>query len=392
MKITNVQAICLKYPYERPIADGCTPCYARSAVLVRVETDTQLYGLGEAATFGGNLDAMKVIVERQLAPLLVGEDPLDIERLWNKLVWNNWSAGRRGMVMGGISGIDIALWDLLGKAAGMPLYRLLGANAHRVQGYASAGFYAPGKEAGDLERELEGYCAMGFSDFKMKIGRVRGMISSPLRYMKGGDWAYSYEQDAARIAAARRVIGPGARLMVDMNCTWDPDAVVAGEQMFREYGVYWVEEPTRSDDVRSYARIAASLKSTLVAGIESEQGLARYSELVEMGALDVVQANLGWAGGITEARRIAALALAHGKMFTPHTFFSAVLNAANVHFSASLSNVPFIECELNPSPLRTDLLKQNLEMNEHMCFILPQGPGLGIEVDWEKAKQYIYKS
>ena len=180
--------------------------------------------------------------------------------------------------------------------------------------------------------------------------------------------------------------------MVDMNCTWDPDAVVAGEQMFREYGVYWVEEPTRSDDVRSYARIAASLKSTLVAGIESEQGLARYSELVETGALDVVQANLGWAGGITEARRIAALALAHGKMFTPHTFFSAVLNAANVHFSASLSNVPFIECELNPNPLRTDLLKRNLEMDEHMCFILPQGPGLGIEVDWEKAEQYIYKT
>ena len=391
MKITNIQAVCLKYPYERPIADGCTVCGARSSVLVRVNTDTQLYGLGEAATFGGSLDAMKVIIERQLAPLLVGEDPLDIERLWNKLMWNNWSAGRRGMVMGGISGIDIALWDLLGKAAGMPLYRLLGANAHRVKGYASAGFYAPGKEIADLERELESYCAMGFSDFKMKIGRVQGGVNSPLRYMNQGDWAYTQKQDAARIAAARRVIGPGARLMVDMNCTWDPDAVVAGEQMFSEYGVYWVEEPTRSDDARSYARIAASLKSTLVAGIESEQGLARYSELVEMGALDVVQANLGWAGGITEARRIAALALAHGKMFTPHTFFSAVLNAAKVQFAASLSNVPFIECELNPNPLRTDLLKQNLEMDEHMCFILPQGPGLGIEVDWEKAERYLYR-
>lgn len=392
MKITNVQAICLKYPYEHPIADGCTPCAARSSVLVRVDTNTQLYGLGEAVTFGGSLDAMKVIVEKQLAPLLVGEDPLDIERLWNKMVWNNWAAGRRGMVMGGISGVDIALWDLLGKAAGMPLYRLLGANTHRVQGYASAGFYAPGKELGDLERELEGYCALGFSDFKMKIGRVRGMVSSPLRYMNQGGWTFTFEQDAARIAAARRIIGPTARLMVDMNCTWDPDTVVASEQLFSEYGVYWIEEPTRSDDVRSYARIAASLKSTLVAGIESEQGLARYSELVEMGAMDVVQANLGWAGGITEGRRIAALALAHGKMFTPHTFFSAVLNAANVHFAASLPNVPFVECELNPNPLRTDLLKQELEVDGEMCFLLPNRPGLGIEVDWEKAEKYLYKT
>ena len=108
--------------------------------------------------------------------------------------------------------------------------------------------------------------------------------------------------------------------------------------------------------------------------------------------MDVVQANLGWAGGITETRRIAALALAHGKMFTRIPFFSGAECGQRAFFSASLSNVPFIECELNPNPLRTDLLKQNLEMDEHMCFILPQGPGLGIEVDWEKAEQYIYKT
>lgn len=391
MKITGISAICLKYPCKTIIADGCTPCLNRMSVLIRIDTDTELYGIGEAATFGGNMQAMKILVEKQLAHLLIGEDPLNIEFLWNKMAWNNWASGRHGMVMGAISGIDIALWDLLGKAANMPLYQLLGANSSKVPTYASAGFYAENKTIDDLKREMEKYRAMGFTAYKMKIGRTKDLVSSPLRYMNGGDHTISFDEDVRRIAAVREAIGPSARLMVDMNCTWDTDSVIANKDLFDAYNIYWVEEPSRNDDAHGYVRIAQALGKTLVAGIESEQGLGRFTELIEMGALDVVQLNIGWSGGITESRKIAAVALAHNKLFAPHTFFSGVLNAANAHFAASLTNVPFIEYELNENPLRTELLKEPLILDSDMQIHLTDKPGLGIDVDWEQVDKYFCK-
>ena len=137
-----------------------------------------------------------------------------------------------------------------------------------------------------------------------------------------------------------------------------------------------------------YAKIAAGLKRTKVAGCESEQGLARYKELLERGALDVVQANLGWSGGFTECRRIAALSLAYDKLFTPHTFFSAVLTAANVHFASSLPNVPFIESEENYNPLRTELLKEPIQCDSEMNYLVPQGAGLGVELNMDVVEKY----
>ncbi|MDO4268987.1 MAG: hypothetical protein Q4C73_10985 [Eubacteriales bacterium] len=169
MKITDVKTIRLKYTYPSAIADGCGCCGARTAFLIKVETDTGLYGLGESATFGASLTAMAAIVEEQLKPLLVGEDPSSTGRLWQKMLWNNWAGGRRGLVMGALSGIDIALWDLKGKMAGMPVSRLLGAVNDKVQGYASAGFYAREKSMDDLKREMEGYLDRGYTAFKMKV-------------------------------------------------------------------------------------------------------------------------------------------------------------------------------------------------------------------------------
>ena len=123
MKITDIKTIILHYPYKQWIADGCGSCGARGAFLILIETDTELCGIGEAATFGGSMEAMKSIVEKQLKPLILGEDPTKIEYLHQKMMWNNWSNGRKGMVMGAISGIDVALWDLLGKVAGLPVLR-----------------------------------------------------------------------------------------------------------------------------------------------------------------------------------------------------------------------------------------------------------------------------
>lgn len=289
MKITDIKTICLKYPYENFIADGNSACFGRGALLIQVETDTEITGLGECATFGASMSAMADVIENQLKGLLIGQNPLDIERLWETMVWSNFANGRRGIVMGAISGIDIALWDIAGKAAGLPLYRLLGANSDKVQGYASAGFYAPEKSVDDLKREMEGYMRKGYTAFKMKVGRCRNLIGMPHRYVKKGDFTISFEEDMARVAAVRETIGKDGILMLDMNCTWDVDQVLA---------------------------------------------------------------------------------------------------AANVHFAASLPNVPFIESEENYNPLRTELLKEPIECDGQMNYLVPQKPGLGVELNMDVVEKY----
>lgn len=388
MKITDVQAICLCVPYRATIADGCNCVTSRTSVLVKVSTDTDLWGIGEAVTFGGSSLAMRAVVEQQLAPLLIGEDPLNVEFLFQKMQWNNWGGGRFGLVKGGISGIDMALWDILGKAANMPISLLLGRHADRVASYASGGFYAKGKGLDDLKREMDGYLRMGYTAFKMKVGRTLEMVPSILPYMRGGDDTVSFQEDMRRIAAVREAVGPTGRVMIDMNCTWSVEAVLQAAPFFEEQRIFWIEEPVRTDDLAGYIRMKQHLPRVRIAGIENEQGLAKYETFLQSGVLDVVQMNLGWAGGFTHARRIAALAMAHNKPIAPHTFFSAVLHAANIHFAGAFPNALYIESEENENPLRTQLLKTPLEHDDHMNFFVPEGPGLGIELDWDVVETY----
>ncbi len=391
MKIIEITPLCLRYPYSKFIADGCSACFARGSLLVEIKTDKGITGIGECATFGCSMSAMADVINHQLKPLLLGENPLAIEYLWNRMVWSNWANGHKGIVMGAISGIDIALWDILGKAADLPVYRILGANRDSVRAYASAGFYAENKGLDGLKAEMEGYISKGYMAFKIKVGRTLNKLEMPHHYIPKGDFCFSAEEDRKRVQTVREAIGPDAVLMLDMNCTWTASEVLAAEALFDEYKIYWIEEPVRSDDLEGYSAIAAGLKRTLVAGCESEQGLARYKEMLEKGAVDVVQANLGWSGGFTECRKIAALSLAYDKMFTPHTFFSAVLTAANIHFAASLPNVPFIESEENENPLRTELLKTPLEHDGQMNYFVPQKPGLGIELNWDVVERYLVR-
>ena len=388
MKITKIEVFCISYPYKDFIADGLSCVFSRSSVLIRVSTDTEIYGIGEAVTFGGSVYAMKSVILDQLAPLLIGEDPLQIEYLYQKMQWNTWGGGRFGLVKGGISGIDIALWDILGKAANLPVARLLGQHRSKVPSYASGGFYAAGKIIDDLKREAESYVKKGYSAMKMKVGRTLDIDQTPLQYTKGSHLNYSYSEDLKRIMAVRETIGHDIRLMVDMNCTWTQEAILGAIPFFEEQGVFWIEEPIRSDDMEGYARIRHKLQSVRVAGIENEQGLSKLELYLNSGALDVVQMNLGWCGGFTHARRLAAVAMAHHKPIAPHTFFSAVIHAANIHFAAANPHSIYIESEENENPFRTDLLKQPLEHDSAMNFYVPDRPGLGININWDVVEQY----
>ncbi len=320
--------------------------------------------------------------------MLIGEDPLLIEGLWQKMFARTRQFGRRGIVMNAISGIDIALWDIVGKIAKFPLYRLLGACRDRVEVYASGGFYQEGKVIADLAAEAEGYRAHGFKGMKMKVGR-NPSTQTDLRHLV--DHAelcqVEPEEDIARVAAVRHALGPRAKLMVDVNCAWSPSFAIEMGRAFEPYKLYWIEEPVATDDIDGSARVADAL-ATPIAGYETEIGLYGFRELITRGAVDIVQPDLAWAGGFSECRRIAALAHAHHRMIAPHAFASAVTLAASLHYIASIPNGLVLEFDQNPNGLRDDLLKEPLRIESDGTIRLPERPGLGIELDLGAVERY----
>jgi L-alanine-DL-glutamate epimerase-like enolase superfamily enzyme len=220
MKIVDIRAIPLSYRCDPPYGSAGGMQASRGRLLVEVETDDGITGIGEAGVGGGNT---RNVIEQQLRPMLLGEDPLLIEGLWQKMFARTRQFGRRGIVMNAISGIDIALWDIASKVAKLPVYRLLGACRDRVDAYASGGFYQEGKSIDDLAGEAEGYRARGFHGMRMKIGR-NPSTQTHLRHLAANAQTCEVEpeEDIARVAAVRRALGPQAKLMVDVNCPWSP--------------------------------------------------------------------------------------------------------------------------------------------------------------------------
>jgi L-alanine-DL-glutamate epimerase-like enolase superfamily enzyme len=385
MKIAAIRTIALSCPVDPPYASAAGVQAWRGGLLVEVETDNGIVGIGEAG-FGGGATAG--VIEKDLTPLLVGEDPLLIEGLWQKMFARTRQYGRRGIVMNAISGIDIALWDIAGKVAKMPVYKLLGACRDRVEAYASGGFYQEGKSAADLAGEAEGYRARGFRGMKMKVGR-NPSTQTHLRQLIGQAefCEVEPEEDLARVAAVRKALGPQAKLMVDVNCAWSPAVAIEIGRAMEPYKLYWIEEPVATDDIDGSARVADAL-ATPIAGYETEVGLFGFRQLIDRGAVDIVQPDIAWSGGFSEGRRIAAYAQAHHRMVAPHAFAGAVLLVASLHFAAAIPNGLLLEWDQNPNALRDELLKEPLRLEPDGTVKLPERPGLGIELDHAALERY----
>ena len=389
MKITAVKGIPLKCACS-PISDALSTSTSRQALLVRVDTDSEIFGIGEAFTYGCPLYVMKFLVEELFGPMVIGSDPTDIEQLWNRMYWRSATYGKKGMTMGAISGIDIALWDILGKIAGMPVYRLLGAYSEGVPSYASGGFYAPGKGIDELEREIEKYLKKGYQAVKIKIGRNPGREKNPLCYLANKENGVPLGEDFKRIEAVHRIVGD-KRLMVDMNATWDSGMVVSYADTLEKSGVYWIEEPIPSDDLEGLKKISRRAGKLKVAGFETEQGVKNFDQYIRNGIVDILQPDVAWSGGFTECRKIATVAAAAGVPVSLHSFGSAVQFAASLHLAASMPNAEMIESEENPNPLKTTLLKNSFIADGAMNFSAPQAPGLGIELDWDAVERLAIK-
>lgn len=367
MKITAINPIKLRFGPNNGLADGLAPIAYRDVFLVEVVTDEGIKGIGEGFALG-SLNSMQTVLEETIAPLVLGEDPYYIPHIWEKVYHFTYRYGRRGIVMAVLSALDIALWDIVGKAAQKPVYKLLGADKCRVAAYASGGYYADGKGPAELAVEAVHYKEMGFSTMKMKLG------------------ALSLKEDLVRVQAVRDGIGEEMKLAVDANNAYDFNTAVKMARMLEPLNLAFFEEPLSGDSIDDSIRLGETTDIP-IAGYETELTRFALRDFITRRGVDIVQTDVIWAGGITEGRNIANLASAWKMNCIPHFSAGAVSLAANLHFAAAMTNVPIIELTLDENPLRDNLSIYPIQ-REGGDLILSDRPGLGVELDPDTVEKY----
>ncbi len=377
MKIRKVQAhwVHVPIPYESQHISDFGRVSSFDAVIVRIETTCGIVGWGEAKEEVGsasNCSALTSLINQRIGPSLVGEDPRDINRL-AETIYNGSRAhyalreghvfpilGRRGITVAGMSGIDIALWDILGKSLSAPVWRLLGGRrSDRMPAYASGG-WAGVDLIGD---QLLGYVQRGgFSAVKMRVGIIDGSPS----------------HSALRVHAAREALGPTIGLACDAHGTFTVSEAKQFCRLAEDANLLWFEEPVSADDKRGLAEVRRSTSIPIATG-ESEFNRFDYRELAELGAADIFQPDLAICGGVTEAMRIGAIASAWNLRLAPHLWTGALAFAAGIHVAAASPAGWILEYSLGANPLLQELAQEQFKVEEGMIEI-PDRPGLGVTV------------
>jgi L-alanine-DL-glutamate epimerase-like enolase superfamily enzyme len=362
MRITRVVSELLHVPLSRPRASPTEAASGRLnhivVLLVHVHTDADLTGLGFAYALQGSGRAMLAVAEDDLAPLVVGEDALDHERLATKVYWRLQTIGRRGLVQQVYSAIDLALWDLKGKAAGLPLYKLLGGARASAPVYGSdtAWLWMSPEAILDASRP---YLDQGMMGIKVKVG------ADP-------------EADAERLTQLREALGDDVWLGVDANERYDYGTALAMGHFFEdEIGADWFEEPITCEDIEGHARLASKLDIAIASG-EMLFGLDEFRSYLERNALAVVQPDITRLGGLTGCLKVAALAETHHRPISPHLFPEVA-----VHLACGLQVVTSVEYMPWLYPLFANPPK--IEQGQ---LVPPSGPGLGLELDADAVAKY----
>ena len=387
-RIAAVTTYAVDYPLQAPMADAVHYIPSRAALLVEVTTESGRVGIGESAIYGGSPGTIEALVHDVLAPRVLGQDPTRPEYLWARMFWPSHQLGNGGALVMALSGIDIAVWDITAQIAGMPLYRLLGGYRDAVPAYASAGFYFEGKGPKELAEEFRGYADRGFRHGKMKVGRTPDTPLNPLTSMVRPEFAaVTLHEDLERVRAVRAAVGDDFSLAVDANNAWTPDTALRAGREFDRLGIAWFEEPVLTDDRAGSAALAAAL-DTPISGYETESLVSGFRDLIETRAVDIVQPDVIWTGGITACRRVAALAHAAGLACVPHVYSTAASVVSNLHFIASIPNSVLLEFDQNPNGLRTELLTRPVEPDAGALVHLGDSPGLGTGFDHDTLSRY----
>ena len=374
MMITAVRTHILEAALSQPFAYSRAWYDTRTAMVVEIETDEGLIGWGEC--YGPARITAAVV--QSVAPWLIGQDPLRTEFLWQMIYARLRDHGQKGAVIQGLSGIDIALWDIKGKHFGVPVHRLFGGPLRsEVQAYAT-GLYR--RKSGDplryLAEEAAGYVADGFKAVKLKVG-------------------FGVQEDAAVTRAVREAIGPDVALMVDANHAYDAVAAIRLGRMIEADNIGWFEEPVPPEDVAGYRAVKAAI-SIPIAGGECEFTRFGFRDILALRAIDIIQPDTCAAGGLSECKKIADMAEAFGVRYNPHVWGTGIAIAASLqllavlpsHTPPSLAPVaPMLEFDRTEHPIRQSLLLQPIEHTKGIVRV-PDAPGLGIEVDREALARF----
>jgi L-alanine-DL-glutamate epimerase-like enolase superfamily enzyme len=363
MRIADVRAHPTSFPIPpgQSVTLGIGRAVKRDAVVVKVTTEDGLVGWGESH-HGRCPGAVAHLVNTTLRQLVTGMDAGDPVGVWTRVY--RMQLGSHGMGAGAaiaLSGIDMALWDIRGKAVGWPLYRLLGGAARPIPAYAG-GVSLGWQEPAALVEEARALVAAGFTAVKLRAG------DTPAR-------------DLARVAAVRQAFGDGLAVLVDANTGYSVADARQAMPGLDAHGVGWLEEPFPAHDYRSYALAATFGRVPLAAG-ENHYTRFEFTRLIEDRVVSILQPDLSKTGGVTEGLRVAALAGAWKLPIHPHTSMTGLNMAASIHFLAAIDNGGYFEADVSKGNLFRDALTSRpYEVGADGCVRPLEGPGLGVEVD-----------
>lgn len=370
MKITDVETFYLSLPTIEDRTDS-----SQDALLIRIATDAGIFGIGEVDSCPS---VVRAIIESPkshtqvhgLRELLVGQDPLEIARLWERMYQGTLYYGRSGVVIQAMAGVDLALWDIKGKVLGIPVYRLLGGAFHEsLPAYASLMFGWGVEETTERAKmvQAQGYRAMKFG--WEPFGRDPAL-------------------DVALTHGIRDAVGYDVDLMLDAGLAWDARTAIERIHLLEPFKPFWVEEPVPPDDLAGYRKISEHV-STRIAGGEEEATLEGFIRLMDEGQVDVVQVDVTRVG-LTQAMKVADHARRRGISVCNHSFTTGVNAAASIHFLTAIPGALYLEYCMEPGDLARRLVRNPLEVTDGRVRPLEE-PGLGVDIDWDVAEKYLVR-
>lgn len=376
MKITAIETYQLECPLERPFGWSQGWTEKRATGIVKISTDAGIVGWGEGAN-----DAAATIIHRMFSPWLIGQNPLNRLSLWQQMyhaLYNGNLAG--GFGGSAISAIDIALWDIAGKAAGLSVSNLLGGQVRdKVAVYATGLYYTKDEFPNRLLDEARGYVAAGFKGMKTKVGGL------------------TLTEDIQRVKALREAIGPDIYLAVDANQAYNAATAIRIGQRLADYDILWFEEPVGAKDLAGYAQVQRSLPMA-IAGGEGLRTRYEFKDFFAQGCMDIAQPDVMHVGGITELRTVGMMANTFGVQVNPHVWGSPIMIAATLHVTATIppcapagkpepfQQEPVMEFDRTPSLIR-ETLSPCPFMQVDGFIDVPTGAGLGVEIDEQVLEQ-----